>query len=124
MGRSRDSEFSDFLKWLHTVRLSRVLLVVSSVLLAATLAAYYCLTRLGPGGRDGDSGPDMADTARRVLGLVQFDHLSGPEIKARIDELIRIKNSVQVGTSDILEMNAIAQLLGKNRFKNMDCFKS
>ena len=38
---------------------------------------------------------DTADTARRVLGLIEFDHLSGPEIKRRIEELLRIKDSVR-----------------------------
>ena len=38
---------------------------------------------------------DSADTARRVLGLIDFDHLSGPEIKRRIEELLRIKDSVR-----------------------------
>ena len=38
---------------------------------------------------------DTADTARKVLGLIEFDHLSGPEIKSRIEELLRIKDSVR-----------------------------
>ena len=38
---------------------------------------------------------DTADTARRVLGLIDFDHLSGPEIRRRIEELLRIKDSVR-----------------------------
>jgi len=60
-------------------------------LVVAPLALYWLLFS----GEPLRGGIDSADTARRVLGLIDFDHLSGPEIKSRIDELLRIKNSVQ-----------------------------
>ena len=60
-------------------------------LVLAPLALYWLLFS----GEPSRGLIDSADTARRVLGLIDFDHLSGPEIKSRIDELLRIKNSVQ-----------------------------
>ncbi len=56
------------------------------------------------GGSDGKGGAPPAgiisiaeedvEAARKTLGLVQFDRLSGPELKSRIEELLRIKQSV------------------------------
>jgi len=69
-----------------------LLLVMVPCLLVFPLILYMALTTSSVGSR---GGIDSADTARRVLGLIDFDHLSGPEIKGRIEELLRIKDSVQ-----------------------------
>lgn len=81
-----------FCSWLRTVRVRTLLLVCVPCLLVLPLLLYMVLTSSGVGGR---GSIDSADTARRVLGLIDFDHLSGPEIKGRIEELLRIKDSVQ-----------------------------
>ena len=36
------------------------------------------------------------DAARKTLGLIEWTQLSGPELHSRLDELVRIKHSVQV----------------------------
>ena len=80
-----------FCSWLRTVRIRTLVLALLPCLLLLPLLLYWLLLPTeGPRG-----GIDSADTARRVLGLIDFDHLSGPEIRARIDELLRIKTSVQ-----------------------------
>ena len=38
---------------------------------------------------------DTADTARRVLGLIEFDHLSGPEIKRTLSRGLTIKRGAK-----------------------------
>lgn len=82
-----------FWSWLRGVRLSRLVAVLIPCLLVAPLLTYWILTTaLESASRD---GLDSADTARKVLGLADFDHLSGPDLKARIEELLRIKGSVQ-----------------------------
>jgi len=69
-----------------------LLVVMVPCLLVLPLILYMVLTSSTIGNR---GSIDSADTARRVLGLIDFDHLSGPEIKGRIEELLRIKDSVQ-----------------------------
>jgi len=69
-----------------------LLLVFMPCLLVLPLTLYWALSSGTLGSR---GSIDSADTARRVLGLIEFDHLSGPEIKGRIEELLRIKDSVQ-----------------------------
>lgn len=81
-----------FCSWLGTVSLKTLLLVCVPCLLVLPLVLYWVLTNTSLGTR---GTIDSADTARRVLGLIDFDHLSGPEIKGRIEELLRIKDSVQ-----------------------------
>jgi len=80
-----------FCTWLRTVRVRTLLLVCIPCLLILPISLFWVLSNnnLSKG------GIDSADTARRVLGLIEFDHLSGPEIKGRIEELLRIKDSVQ-----------------------------
>ena len=51
--------------------------------------------------RLGDSGDPSADLARKTLGLADFTHLSGPELRKRIEELLRIKRSVQTELRDL-----------------------
>jgi len=94
-----------FCSWLRTVRVRTLLLVmVPCCLLVFPLILYLALTSSSVSGR---GGIDSADTARRVLGLIDFDHLSGPEIKGRIEELLRIKDSVQ-GELRIMEQRRAA----------------
>ena len=85
------SDSEGFCSWLRTVRIRTLVLATLLCLILAPLALYWLLFN----GEATRGGIDSADTARRVLGLIDFDHLSGPEIKSRIDELLRIKNSVQ-----------------------------
>ena len=90
-GSKLRSESEGFCSWLRTVRIRTLVLATLLCLILAPLALYWLLFA----GEPLRGGIDSADTARRVLGLIDFDHLSGPEIKSRIDELLRIKNSVQ-----------------------------
>ena len=90
-GSKLRSESEGFCSWLRTVRIRTLVLATLLCLILAPLALYWLLFA----GESLRGGIDSADTARRVLGLIDFDHLSGPEIKSRIDELLRIKNSVQ-----------------------------
>jgi len=81
-----------FWSWLWNVRISRLLLVIVPCFIFVPALTYWVLTAsLETRHVDRDS----ADVARKVLGLIEFDHLSGPELKQRIDELLRIKGSVQ-----------------------------
>lgn len=89
--RSPKREQESFWFWLRTVRIRTLLLVLVPCVMVLPICLYWLLAS----GEGGKGGIDSADTARRVLGLIDFDHLSGPEIKSRIDELLRIKNSVQ-----------------------------
>jgi len=82
-----------FCSWLSSVRLSRLLLVFVPCFVIAPLLTYWLLTSSVEMVTNLDR--DSADIARKVLGLIDFDHLSGPELKSRIDELLRIKGSVQ-----------------------------
>ena len=68
--------------------------------LAATLLLVPALVLLWPGRSPAPSGlqpdtVDSADTARRVLGLLDWDRQAGPELRRRIEELLRIKDSVR-----------------------------
>ena len=90
-GSKLRSDSEGFCSWLRTVRIRTLVLATLLCLILAPLALYWLLFSSEPS----RGGIDSADTARRVLGLIDFDHLSGPEIKSRIDELLRIKNSVQ-----------------------------
>jgi len=89
--RSPKSDTDSFWYWLRTVRIRTLLLALLPCILVLPICLYWLLAN----GEAAKGGIDSADTARRVLGLIEFDHLSGPEIKSRIDELLRIKNSVQ-----------------------------
>merc|ERR1719334_2941927 len=89
--RSPRREQDSFLLWLRTLRIRTLLVALLPCVLILPIYLYWLLSS----GEGGKGVTDSADTARRVLGLVDFDHLSGPEIKSRIDELLRIKNSVQ-----------------------------
>ena len=90
-GSKLRSDSEGFCSWLRTVRIRTLVLATLLCLILAPLALYWLFFSSEPS----RGGIDSADTARRVLGLIDFDHLSGPEIKSRIDELLRIKNSVQ-----------------------------
>jgi len=90
-GSKLRSDSEGFCSWLRTVRIRTLVLATLLCLVLAPLALYWLLFS----GEPSRGLIDSADTARRVLGLIDFDHLSGPEIKSRIDELLRIKNSVQ-----------------------------
>ena len=68
-----------------------VLLILVVSLVCIPLLVMWALPRALPP----PDTIDTADTARRVLGLIDFDHLSGPEIRKRIEELLRIKDSVR-----------------------------
>lgn len=82
-----------FWSWLRAVRLSRLVAVLVPCLVVAPLLTYWILTSvLESAARE---NLDSSDTARKVLGLADFDHLTGPDLKARIEELLRIKSSVQ-----------------------------
>jgi len=93
-----------FCSWLRTVRVRTLLLVSLPCLLVLPLTLYWALTNGTLGSR---GSIDSADTARRVLGLIEFDHLSGPEIKRRIEELLRIKDSVQGELRNLEQKRAI-----------------
>merc|ERR1719192_579399 len=81
-----------FLSWLRQLRMRTVMLVVLvSVLLIPPLVMWTLPQAIV----HHPDTIDSADTARRVLGLIDFDHQSGPEIKRRIEELLRIKDSVR-----------------------------
>jgi len=95
-----------FWSWLRTVRVRTLVLVLAPCLLVVPCLLLLLLPR-GEGGVLGHV--DNADTARKVLGLIDFDHLSGPEIKNRIEELIRIKNSVQAELGDLVKKRASMQ---------------
>ncbi len=83
--RSPRREQDIFLLWLWTLRIRTLLVALLPCVLILPIYLYWLLSSGG-----GKGVTDSADTARRVLGLVDFDHLSGPEIKLRIDELLRI----------------------------------
>ena len=44
------------------------------------------------------------DAARKTLGLIDWTQLSGPELHSRLDELVRIKHSVQVWNNRFLNL--------------------
>ena len=88
--KRRDSD--SFLSWIRELRMRTVMLIVLVSVVLIPLLVMWSLPQamvLPP------DTIDTADTARRVLGLIDFDHLSGPEIKRRIEELLRIKDSVR-----------------------------
>ena len=88
--KRRDSD--SFLSWLRQLRMRTVMLIV---LVSVVLIPLLVLWTLPQAMVQPPDTIDTADTARRVLGLIDFDHLSGPEIKRRIEELLRIKDSVR-----------------------------
>ena len=59
-----------FCSWLGTVSLKTLLLVCVPCLLVLPLVLYWVLTTNSLGTR---GSIDSADTARRVLGLIDFD---------------------------------------------------
>jgi len=83
----------NFWTWLSHIRLSRLLLVFVPCFVIVPILTYWFLTNSVETFPHLDR--DSADVARKVLGLIEFNHLSGPELKHRIDELLRIKGSVQ-----------------------------
>ena len=87
--KRRDSD--SFISWLRQLRMRTVLLILLVSLVLIPLLVMWAMPRALPS----PDTIDTADTARRVLGLIDFDHLSGPEIKKRIEELLRIKDSVR-----------------------------
>ena len=88
--KRRDSD--SFLSWLRQLRMRTVMLIVLVSVVLVPLLVMWTLPKTIVHPPD---TIDTADTARRVLGLIDFDHLSGPEIKRRIEELLRIKDSVR-----------------------------
>jgi len=100
-----------FCSWLRTVKLRTLLLVCVPCMLLLPLVLYWFLTNSTIKSR---GSIDSADTARRVLGLIEFDHLSGPEIKGRIEELLRIKDSVQ------MELRTLEQKRAKMQAEILD----
>jgi len=80
------------LAWVRRLRVRSLVVALLACLTLLPLCLYWLSRDSSEAARQ---GIDSADTARKVLGLIDFDHLSGPEIKQRIDELLRIKNSVQ-----------------------------
>ena len=81
-----------FWAWLRQLRMRTLVLILAVCLLLIPPLVIWLMPVVGVS--TGDT-IDTADTARRVLGLIEFDHLSGPEIKRRIEELLRIKDSVR-----------------------------
>ena len=87
----------------------RILLLVLALAGVVALVLYSAMSSLssslssssvsGPGAMGGSPQYEedrAAEIARKTLGLVDFNHLSGPELRARIEELLRIKQSVSV----------------------------
>jgi len=97
----RDSD--TFLSWLRQLRMRTVMLIVLVSLVLIPLLVMWTLPQAIVHHPD---TIDTADTARRVLGLIDFDHLSGPEIKRRIEELLRIKDSVRTELRGLEEKRA------------------
>ena len=81
-----------FWAWLRQLRMRTLVLILALCLLLIPPLVLWLMPVVGTNNRE---TIDSADTARRVLGLIEFDHLSGPEIKRRIEELLRIKDSVR-----------------------------
>lgn len=81
---------------LQTVRFSRLILAIFIFLLTVTLCTHYFLSRL-------DSGPKIEDEqteiVRQMLGLADLDDVPvgarAKELKQRVEDLLRIKTSVQ-----------------------------
>ena len=82
----------NFWSWLRQLRMRTLVLILGVCILLIPPLVFWLMPVVGVSTRD---TIDTADTARRVLGLIEFDHLSGPEIKTRIEELLRIKDSVR-----------------------------
>ena len=85
-------EHDTFWSWLRQLRMRTLLLILVPCLLVIPLVVMWMLPVVAVTSKE---TIDSADTARRVLGLVDWDHLSGPEIRHRIEELLRIKDSVR-----------------------------
>jgi len=90
MKKSRDQD--SFWSWLRQLRVRTLILILIPCLIVIPVIVMWLMPVVAISNRD---TIDSADTARRVLGLIDFDHLSGPEIKRRIEELLRIKDSVR-----------------------------
>jgi len=106
---------------LRTVKLRTAALAALACLLALPIGLYWLHAAAG-GARQ---GVDSADTARRVLGLIDFDHLSGPEIQGRIEELLRIKGSVQAELRGLEQRRAgmqaeLAELASRTELVRME----
>ena len=85
-------EHDTFWSWLRQLRMRTLILILVPCLLVIPLVVMWMLPVVAVTSKE---TIDSADTARRVLGLVDWDHLSGPEIRHRIEELLRIKDSVR-----------------------------
>ena len=93
MMKKRDQD--NFWFWLRQLRMRTIFLITIPCLILIPLIVLWLMPIVGI--NNSKDTIDSADTARRVLGLIDFDHLSGPEIKRRIEELLRIKDSVKLG---------------------------
>jgi len=82
-----------FWSWLISIKLSSLMMIFVPCFIFVPILTYWYLTTSIETFPHMDR--DSADVARKVLGLIEFNHLSGPELKHRIDELLRIKGSVQ-----------------------------
>ena len=91
MMKKRDQD--NFWFWLRQLRMRTIFLITIPCLILIPLIVLWLMPIVGV--NNSKDTIDSADTARRVLGLIDFDHLSGPEIKRRIEELLRIKDSVR-----------------------------
>jgi len=109
MYREKVKEGETFWSWLRGVRVRSLVVVLVPCLLLPPLILLLLLPRGEGWGKGAGQGSHTSDTARRVLGLIHFDHLSGPEIKARIEELLRIKDSVQAELGDLVKKRAMMQ---------------
>ena len=89
--RHRDQD--TFWSWLRQLRMRTLLLILCPCVMVIPIIVMWLLPAVTS--NTVVDTIDSADTARRVLGLIDFDHLSGPEIQRRIQELLRIKDSVR-----------------------------
>ena len=75
MGHKRDQE--SFWSWLRQLRMRTLLLIMCPCVLVTPVLVMWLLPSVTSIGGGAGETIDSADTARRVLGLIDFDHLSG-----------------------------------------------
>ena len=72
-------------------------MVLSSAYYISTFTVIFTRSDRLVHSENAGSGLDPGvDAARKTLGLIDWTQLSGPELHSRLDELVRIKHSVQV----------------------------
>jgi hypothetical protein len=82
-----------FCHYFRTIRMSRLILAILAVFFIVSVVSHYLLGRLEPNRSHFED--HSSDAVRRMLGLLDVedpDSVSGPELKHRIEELLRYLN--------------------------------